>query len=467
MKCIHCGNELGRYDSRCGRCGTSTTLIMKLKLISDRYYNKGLEQAKNSDLSNARDSLYMALVYNKHNIRARNLIGLVCMSVGESAEAYKHWIFSTMYKKSGNPAVEYLEYIKNNIVEFDKMDMGIKMYNEALAFLKGRPLYTEEPEKIRRRVETAVGKLKAALDFNPGLLKATNLLTLCYIILGERIKALELSKSVLYADIANPRASVYFNILCPNRSRPPVKITGDLEKKPKPTDVRSTPIEKQGFLSSTMFLEAAAFLLGIIACTAVFFFLIMPGMYEEKDARISELENSLGVYEEHTAGSETASGAAAKTVTSSETARKEADIAKAKQLSDGFYYIDACSLLYGMDVSDVSPESRNIYDSIIDDVIQNASDALADLGIKAYNEGRTEEAESFFKRALTYSQNAADAEDPLSEIKYTVIFYMGRIALDRQDTTRAVTLFSQVRDFHPDKKYQNYAESFLKSLMEE
>ncbi len=460
MKCLRCGGEIHKNDRHCHTCGSDVAIMIKLKKISDKYYNRAINLVKFSNLTGALYCLKQSIGFNKHNIEARNLIGLVYLETGEVGEAFKHWLLSASYQKTGNKAVGYMEYTKENIVEFDKMDMGIKLYNEALSIMKTINLKSEDTEKIRRRLDTVVNKLKGAIDFNPRLLKAVNLMTLCYIILGERSKALELTKSVLYTDTSNPQASLHYSILCPDRTRPPIKITGNIEQKKKGVEIQPPPMEKQGIFTSTMFIEAVAFLLGIAACAAVFCFLVIPGIMENNNSLPGDGEAVVSEAALTEEGSETASD---KEV-SSDIAAKEADIKRAKELYDSFYYIDACSLIFGMDTKGISAESLEIYNSIIYNVTVNGANALVDLGQKSYNEGDSGSAEIFFKKALEYSADAPEDDETLLSAKYTSLFYLGRIAMDEQDSTQAIIYFTQVKDNHPDKRYQNYAESYLTSL---
>lgn len=463
MKCLLCGADCRNNDRRCPNCGAKVPIMLKLNKVSNKYYNRAIEQVKVSNLTAARESLNLSLLCNKRNINAQNLAGLVCLEMGEVGEAFKHWLISVSYKKTNNRAVEYINHTEANIVEFDKMDMGIKLYNEALGLLKNFDIREADADKIRRRLENVLNKLVGALDFNPKLVKAINLMTLCYIILGERIKALELAKSVLYIDVANPEAALHFNILCPDRTRPPVKVTGGIEKKPnKSTEVQTPPIENQGFFTSSMFVEAAAFILGILACTAVFLFLVIPGITEEQNNKIARLEAANA--EAPLVSSADDNAASAQAV---DAAEKEAAILKARDLYNSYYYIDACDLLADIDTNGVSAETKAVYDSIIDDVLRSGANALLDLGQRAYNEGRTENSKTFLTRALTYSQNAAEDDGELLKTKYTAMFYLGRIAMDSGETIEAAALFNEVKTNHPDKKYQNYAESYLNGLKED
>ncbi|MCD7778647.1 MAG: hypothetical protein LUH47_09115 [Clostridiales bacterium] len=460
MKCLRCGGEIHRSDRHCHYCGSDVAIMIKLKKMSDKYYNRAIDLVKFSNLTAALYCLKRSIACNKRNINARNLIGLVYLETGEVGEAFKHWLLSTSYKKTDNRAVYYMEYSKENIVEFDKMDMGVKMYNEALEMLKTVNIRNGSTEKIRRYLDTVISKLKGALEFNPRLLKAVNLMTLCYIISGERSKALELTKSVLYTDTSNMPASLHYHILCPDRTRPPIKITGNIEQKKKSTEVQPPPMEEQGFFTSTMFMEGAAFLLGMVACAAVFVFLIIPGIKQANGIETGfpgeAVVSDGAVVTEEYSESDTE-------LTVLDVSEREANIAKARDLYNSYYYVDACDLLYGMDTTGISAESLEIYNSIIYNVTVNGCSALADLGQKSYNEGDLENAEGFFNRVLAYTQDAGD-DEALLKSRYTAVFYLGRMAMDRQDNEEAVSLFQQVRDNHPDRKYQSYAESYLSSL---
>ena len=52
--------------------------------LSVRYYNQGLDKAEIRDLSGAIDLLRRSLKFNKLNIEARNLLGLVYFETGRS-----------------------------------------------------------------------------------------------------------------------------------------------------------------------------------------------------------------------------------------------------------------------------------------------------------------------------------------------------------------------------------------------
>ena len=59
----------------------------KLEYQSNYWYNDGLKKAQIRDLSGAIVSLKRSLQFNRENITARNLLGLVYYGRGEVAEA--------------------------------------------------------------------------------------------------------------------------------------------------------------------------------------------------------------------------------------------------------------------------------------------------------------------------------------------------------------------------------------------
>ena len=66
----------------------------KLVYQSNYWYNDGLKKANIRDLSGAIVSLRRSLQYNRSNIAARNLLGLVYYGRGDVAEALVEWILS-------------------------------------------------------------------------------------------------------------------------------------------------------------------------------------------------------------------------------------------------------------------------------------------------------------------------------------------------------------------------------------
>ena len=92
MNCMNCGAFLVDKDlDYCPKCGCNVLIQKKVDYLSRQYYNRGLEKASVRDLSGAIDCLKQSLIYNKHNIQARNLLGLVYFETGEVVAALSEW----------------------------------------------------------------------------------------------------------------------------------------------------------------------------------------------------------------------------------------------------------------------------------------------------------------------------------------------------------------------------------------
>ena len=74
----------------------------KLMYQSNYWYNDGLKKANIRDMSGAVTSLRRSLQYNRGNIAARNLLGLVYYGRGDVVEALVEWILSKNFQSEDN-----------------------------------------------------------------------------------------------------------------------------------------------------------------------------------------------------------------------------------------------------------------------------------------------------------------------------------------------------------------------------
>ena len=107
MKCYNCGAKLGR-ENICPECGVNVKIYKKIVMASNEYYNDALAKASVRDLSGAIESLKTSLKFNKLNIDARNLLGLIYFEMGEVVEALTEWVISKNYQPAENTASRYL-----------------------------------------------------------------------------------------------------------------------------------------------------------------------------------------------------------------------------------------------------------------------------------------------------------------------------------------------------------------------
>ena len=167
MFCYHCGSRLSEHDF-CTACGADVSLYKKVIYVSNMYYNEGLEKAGVRDLSGAIVSLRQSLKFNKNNIRARNLLGLVYFEMGETVSALREWVISKNMRPKKNIAGEYIDKVQSNSTRLDSLNQTIKKYNRALALCR------------QDSRDLAVIQLKKVLSMNPRFMRAHQLLALLY-----------------------------------------------------------------------------------------------------------------------------------------------------------------------------------------------------------------------------------------------------------------------------------------------
>lgn len=167
MRCIKCGATLTDPEY-CSSCGTEIHVYDKIIRLSNTWYNLGLEKAKARNLSGAMEDLRYSLELNKHNIPARNLLGLVYYEVGEVVSALTEWIISKNLEPEKNIADEYINAIQANPARLETINQTIKKYNQSL-------LYCQQGSE-----DLAIIQLKKVLSLNPKFIRAHQLLALLY-----------------------------------------------------------------------------------------------------------------------------------------------------------------------------------------------------------------------------------------------------------------------------------------------
>ena len=200
MKCWNCGNTLTEHEF-CPTCGADVDTFKKIVRISNKYYNEGLEKAKVRDLTGAMDSLKMSLKYNKHNIPARNLLGLVYYETGEMVAALGEWVISKNMRPNKNIVDDYIKAVQDNPQKLETTNQTIKKFNLALIYCK------------QEAYDLAVIQLKKVLSTNPKLIKGRQLLALLHIREKEYDKALKELKKAEAIDRCNPLTIRYLKEL--------------------------------------------------------------------------------------------------------------------------------------------------------------------------------------------------------------------------------------------------------------
>ena len=133
MVCYNCGCNLSEH-AFCTNCGADVSVYKKVIKISNSFYNEGLEKAGVRDLTGAIQSLRQCLKFNKNNVEARNLLGLVYFETGEVVAALSEWVISKNLRPKKNIADDYIEIVQSNPTRLDTINKTIKNYNQPLLY---------------------------------------------------------------------------------------------------------------------------------------------------------------------------------------------------------------------------------------------------------------------------------------------------------------------------------------------
>ncbi len=219
MKCFWCGGPLDSHD-QCPRCGQDVTMYKKILRISNSCYNHGLELAQVRDLSGAIFWLQHSLKWNKNNIAARNLLGLIYYEIGEVEDALEEWTISASFHRENNPASHYLGMIAARQARVDNISQVIRKYNLAIHYIR------EDSEDL------AILQAKQIISRNSHHLKAHLLLALLYMKKGAYAKAERILRKALRIDAGNPTTLRYLSELSEIAKDKRIK---SLKKRSEPT----------------------------------------------------------------------------------------------------------------------------------------------------------------------------------------------------------------------------------------
>ena len=198
MECLNCGAPV-LENGHCSQCGMNYKLLAKAYNTSNYYYNLGLDRASVRDLTGAIDALNLALKYNKQNINARNLLGLIYYEMGETVLGLTQWVISSNYLPDNNMAERYIKEVQSDPLKLEEANQLAKQFNQALAHAK------------QGTKDLAFIQLKRILSNYPHFVKGYLLLALLYLDNGNPDKAKKALKRVLRIDKNNTLAVKYLS----------------------------------------------------------------------------------------------------------------------------------------------------------------------------------------------------------------------------------------------------------------
>lgn len=247
----------------------------KLMYQSNYWYNDGLKKANIRDMSGAVTSLRRSLQYNRTNIAARNLLGLVYYGRGDVVEALVEWILSKNFQSEDNLADYYIGKIQEVPGELENINQAVKLFNQSIE------LAGQNGEDL------AIIQLKKAIAAHPSYVKAHQLLALLYIQTEQFSAARKELRTAHKLDTTDEITLRYMHEITqirksrPSRARDRGKGEGDRQEQTVTYNIGNETIIQP---ASSVFKENSGlhtFLniaVGVLVGAAVMWFLIMPAV---------------------------------------------------------------------------------------------------------------------------------------------------------------------------------------------
>ena len=440
----------------------------KLKSLSNRYYNEGLEKAGVRDMTGAVESLRQSLKLNKYNIDARNLLGLVYYETGEIVPALSEWVISKNLQPEDNAADYYMDSVRNSPSHLENINQTIKKFNIALNYCQQDSL------------DLAVIQLKKVLSLNPGFIKAHLLLALLYLKNGKWDRAKIECQKALKHDSGNVMAKRYLkeadSMLLPGESG---KLVSDVAASESDDVIRYNsgnemiiqPVKKSAIARSN---SIWGIVLGIVLGVAVACFLILPqriqsvnSSNQEKIAQISEESDSKSAqivsYEQQVKTLQEEIDELNTQVTDYEGVDSTSAAMNSLMKAVNIYMEDSSDIegiseaMAGLDLDaisgDVSPEFTSLYDFLMTKVGPQLANSYYTTGYDAYKSEDYELAITNLSKAYQYDNTNVNT-----------LYYLGNAYYNSGDTDKAKEVYDAVITNFPDTQSAQAAETKLAEI---
>ena len=460
VKCPYCNHD-GNTIGVCHACGEDLLWVERLYIKSEYYYNKAYEYANSRALSLAIPCLEKAISFNKYNVKAKNLLGLIYFEIGEVASALKLWILSDALCKEDNIAVEYMNRLQKMPKKLEGYKDSLTLYNRALRYLE------------KKDDDMAVIRLKKAINLNPNFLEARNLLALCYIYQKQEHKALAQLRYVLKKDTVNKKALYYLGQLESDKfilEEPQQNIISaphinDLDIS---TEVKPQKVIQRGGLFTRY---AMYFIFGAICMFGVETALILPSktaVLEKKvydvTAENASLKVEFDTFIEESKVKQTSLDTTNKKLTEEKNSlqqmynvtAQENKLWEAQSLKEEGEWKAAAEILNNISTKDLKPEYQTIYEELKENVYSKASEAFYREGNQLYDEGNYVDATLAFEKCVIFAPGTRRAAGS--------IYNMAQIEEKNNNNSKALQLYKIIIEEYKDSSYYNRAKDGVEKL---
>lgn len=254
----------------------------KLVYQSNYWYNDGLKKANIRDLSGAITSLRRSLQYNRANIAARNLLGLVYFGRGDVGEALVEWILSKNFQSHENISNYYIQKLQETPGELENLNQAIKKFNQALGYAK------------QNGEDLAIIQLKKVVAAHPSYVKAYQLLALLYLQTEQYSKARQCLRTAHKLDTTDDITLRYMHELNQIRRSKNARIKEKDTEEQQHTVTYNIGNEtiiqpvSSSYKEHTGVHTIVNIAIGVLVGVAVMWFMIMPAINASRQDKINK-----------------------------------------------------------------------------------------------------------------------------------------------------------------------------------
>ncbi len=423
--------------------------------IANSLYNLGLEKAKLRDLTGAISCLKKSLRFDKYQMDARNLLGLVFYEMGETAHALTQWVISMNLKPTDNLADSYLEEIQRKPGQLEQESQMLKTYNQALWQIQND------------NEDLAVFQLTKVVDANPRFVKAHILLALIYMSNEDYVKAGKYLYRVLQVDKNNPKAQRYMSIVKQNTGREEVekkKLKNAFShRQMEDDDIIVPPEYKENTRWGSILNIIAGFIIGML----VIFFLVMPANSKSLNTahnqeliqysqKINDLNQQLTTKTEEYDSLKIQSDQMTEELSTIDAAHQAQlqqyqTVIQLIQAYQGEDLMTTVQLYTTLDISLISDQSvLDIVNAITQEMTTNGYQALEELGTSAWNGGNLEQAVAYYEKSLEIKPDNPG-----------VMYLLGRVYQQMENEEQASLWFGKLIEEYPDSRQAGQARTAM------
>lgn len=452
MECYNCGAAIGK-GNLCPNCGADVKIYRKILMASNEHYNDALKKAGVRDLSGAIESLKLSLRFNKLNIDARNLLGLVYFEMGEVVAALTEWVISKNYQPKDNIASRYLEEIQNNQSRLDTINQTIKKYNQAL-------MYCRQDSR-----DLAIIQLKKVLSLNPKLVRGHQLLALLYIQEHKYDLAKKSLRNAGKIDANNTTTLRYLKEANAGiRESNPNKKQKNNDELISYQSGNETIIQPRYLKDNSAVGTIINMVIGIVIGVAITGFLVVPGvkrtMLNETKAEVLEANNTIASKNQTISTLEAQIDDMTSQITDAKNSEEdyESRINSHEQLLQAYIAYTkndteaAGAALGNVNMEYLGDESKQIYDTINTDVNAEYISSLYSAGTSAYSAQEYEEAIENLTKVIEMNETYENGN---------ALYYLAQAYRRNDNLADAKTYYQKFVDLYPNTERAATAQNYL------